>query len=249
MHTLSTVSTLAGPGGPARPALRPVRPDDLPAMRRFVQSLDADTRRLRFHGGVNPASPRLLQHLTQDDGTRHIAVVAVLACDDSDLIVGEARCVRAGAGDDRAEFAITVAEAWRGCGLATALMLLVEERAAEAGIGTLAGEVLRDNARMAGLLQRLGYAPCGAAGSGAAETWVRAVACRLQACVGAAAPGAAASGAAAGADRGHGHPAIGIPQRQPCGDPAAIAYRPLHRAASNAATHARPSWSPLGHTP
>jgi GNAT superfamily N-acetyltransferase len=173
MSTIPTIPTLPAP------LLRPVRADDIEAMRHFVQGLDAASRRLRFHGGVNPESLRLLQHLVQADGQRHIACVAVLACDDGDVIVGEARCVRTAGtawGDNSAEFAITVADAWRGRGLAQALMLAVQQQAADAGIGVLTGEVLCDNARMAGLLQRLGYTARSTA-CAATQTWVRALGC------------------------------------------------------------------------
>lgn len=139
-----------------QPQLRPVRAADLPAMRQFVLGLSSDSRGLRFHGGVNPSSERLLTHLTQADGRRHIALVAVLPCDDGDVVVGEARCVR-GADGEAAEFAISVADAWQGRGLARQLLAALLAAAAQAGMDTVVGDVLTRNSRMGRFMQNAGF--------------------------------------------------------------------------------------------
>ena len=139
-----------------QPQLRPVRAADLPAMRQFVLGLSSDSRGLRFHGGVNPSSERLLTHLTQADGRRHIALVAVLRCDDGDVVVGEARCVR-GADGEAAEFAISVADAWQGRGLARQLLAALLAAAAQAGMDTVVGDVLTRNGRMGRFMQQAGF--------------------------------------------------------------------------------------------
>lgn len=159
---------------PSTPTLRPVHPEDLPAMRRFVQALGPSSRRLRFHGGLKPDSDRLLRHLTGADGVRHVAWVAVLPCDDGDVIVGEARWVRTG--EATAELAVVVADAWHGHGLARALLARLLQAAEAAGVATLTADVLADNARMATFLQRQGFEPGRPEGAGAAggvRTWVR----------------------------------------------------------------------------
>lgn len=159
MPTLSDVKApLQHPAWP-QPLLRPVHPADRDAMRRFVQGLSAASRRLRFHGGVSADSDRLLTQLTQVDGRCHIAFVAVLACDDGDLIVGEARCVRdtAARPEGPAEFAIAVADAWQGRGLARQLLRALLAAAAQAGIDSVVGDVLADNGRMAAFMQREGF--------------------------------------------------------------------------------------------
>lgn len=140
-----------------QPVLRPVRAADLPAMRQFVLGLSSDSRGLRFHGGVNPSSERLLTHLTQADGRRHIALVAVLPCNDGDLVVGEARCVR-GAEGEAAEFAISVADAWQGRGLARQLLAALLAAAGQAGMHTVVGDVLTRNDRMSRFMQTAGFA-------------------------------------------------------------------------------------------
>lgn len=154
-----------------QPQLRPVRPEDRAAMRRFVQALSPQSRSLRFHGGVKADSDMLLSHLTQADGRRHIAFVAVLACDDGDLIVGEARVVRGGAGEP-AELAIAVADAWAGRGLARQLLRTLLAAADEAGFEAVVGEVLAHNGRMGGFMQREGFELANA-GEGSVQRWQR----------------------------------------------------------------------------
>lgn len=157
-----------------QPQLRRVRPEDRAAMRQFVRGLSADSRALRFHGGVKADSDMLLSHLTQADGRRHIAFVAVLACDDGDLIVGEARVVRGSAGEP-AEFAIAVADAWAGRGLARQLLHTLLAAAAEAGFEAVVGEVLAHNGRMGGFMQREGF-ELAAAGDAGVQRWQRTLA-------------------------------------------------------------------------
>lgn len=156
---------------PPTPLLRPVQAHDLPALRRFVQGLSAASRSLRFHGGVKPDSERLLAHLAQADGRRHIALVAVLACDDGERIVGEARLVRGAAGEP-AELAMAVADAWQGRGLAQRLLQALLAAAAEAGVEAVAAEVLAHNARMAAFLRRAGFVAAGAGEAGVCR-WQR----------------------------------------------------------------------------
>jgi acetyltransferase len=174
MHTLAAVQAQLQSHPIPQPRLRPVVPADREAMRRFVQGLSAASRGLRFHGGVKANSDRLLTHLTQVDGQRHIALVAVLACDDGDLIVGEARCVRGATArpDEPAEFAIAVADAWQGRSLARQLLRALLAAAAETGIDTVVGDVLAHNGRMAAFMQREGFVMAAAEEAGV-QRWCR----------------------------------------------------------------------------
>lgn len=170
----SQARSQAEPPSQLQAQLRPVRAEDRAAMRHFVQALSPESRGLRFHGGVKADSERLLTHLTQADGLRHIAYVAVLACDDGELIVGEARVVGGSAGEP-AELAIVVADAWQGRGLARQLLDTVLAAAAEAGLQAVVGEVLAHNARMACFMERAGFvAVAGCAGG--VQRWERSLA-------------------------------------------------------------------------
>jgi RimJ/RimL family protein N-acetyltransferase len=135
--------------------IRPVAAADAPAMAAFLLGLDGAARRLRFHGGVNPQSQTLLRHLTTANGRQHAAWVAVVQANGAEQVVGEARYVRQGQGS--AELAMTVAAAWRGCGLADRLLATLTQAACQAGVHQLVAEVLGENGRMQALLQRHGY--------------------------------------------------------------------------------------------
>lgn len=150
---MTTTATLARPV-----TLRPVRAEDSDAMQAFVCGLDATSRRLRFHGALNVASPSLLRHLTQVDSVRHVAFVACMADDSgAETLVGEARCFVDAHDSERAEFAIAVADSVRGRGVAAELMTAVMQSAQRVGVRCLHGDVMADNQRMAGFMRRLGF--------------------------------------------------------------------------------------------
>ena len=162
---------------PARHALtvRPVRLADAQSLQDFVQALDPASRRMRFHGAINGCPPALLRRLTEADGVRHVAFVALDSAPQCPAIAGEARYV-ANAEGDAAEFAICVSEAYRGSGVADELMRQLLNAARAAGIGWLYGDVLAENMRMAGFMRRQGFAlawPFDA--EAGVERWERAV--------------------------------------------------------------------------
>ncbi len=141
--------------GPAL-TLRAVCAADAAAMDAFVRGLSADARRLRFHAPINGCTPSLLRLLTQVDAARGVALVAVQSLDDGDRIVGEARYTIDASGR-AAEFAIAVADAWQGRGLAQQLMQALRAQARAAGLQSLYGSVLDGNARMQRFMEKLGF--------------------------------------------------------------------------------------------
>jgi acetyltransferase len=89
---------------------------------------------------------------------RDFVFVATIPAADGIDIVGAAQYVRAREGDDRTcEFAITVAEDWRGSGLATQLLASLVRRARRDGYATIEGSVIADNAPMLALARKLGF--------------------------------------------------------------------------------------------
>lgn len=144
---------------PHRVEIRRVRATDAAAMSCFVEGLGATARRWRFHGSVSGCSGRLAALLTEADGLRHVAWVACATTDDGrELIVGEARYAVDADEADVAELAISVADAWCGRGIADRLMQALMQAARDAGLRRLRADVMADNARMEGLLQRHGFA-------------------------------------------------------------------------------------------
>ena len=141
------------------PILRPVDAADAAAMRAFIETMSAASRRCRFHAGVQRCSEAFAQALCRTDGMRTLVLVALAPTADGGgtRIVGEARCV-ADAGDgSAAEFAIAIADDWHGLGLAARLLAELAARALPQGVRWLYGDVLEDNERMQGLMHKLGF--------------------------------------------------------------------------------------------
>lgn len=165
MHTPTAFSAVADAGAallphhPLRPPplVRPVRASDGPLFCRYVEALCASAQRMRFHGVVRGCTPGLQALLAGADGSTQVAYVAGLIDDGGECLVGEARYV-ADADGSAAEFAISVADAWCGTGVAERLMQRLTDHATQDGIGWLYGDVLETNGRMLAFMQRLGFA-------------------------------------------------------------------------------------------
>lgn len=138
-------------------ALRQIQPDDAAALQAFVRALSPVSRRLRFHAALNELTESALQALTRVDQRAHVAFVLTTTERGTERIVGEARYV-VSCDKETAEFAIAVAEGFRGLGLAERLVAALLGAARAAGLRWLFGEVLADNARMLAFVRRCGFA-------------------------------------------------------------------------------------------
>ena len=132
-------------GAPLR--VRPVHADDLPAVRAFLESLSADSRRLRF---FTPAADLAAAARWAAEVDRHERD-GLLALTGEDEIVGHAAWARIDA--DSAEVAFEVAEQMRGRGLASILLAHLAFGARAQGIGTFVAEVLPENHNMLGVFR------------------------------------------------------------------------------------------------
>lgn len=150
-------SSTRKPAGVASVALREIRPDDAAALQAFVRALSPVSRRLRFHTALNELTESGLRALTRVDQRAHVAFVLTTWEHGAERIVGEARYV-ASCDNETAEFAIAVAEGFRGLGLAERLMAALIRAARAARLRWLIGEVLAGNARMLAFARRCGFA-------------------------------------------------------------------------------------------
>ena len=141
--------------------LRPIRPDDINLLRRFLEAVSPEDIRARFHGAMRDFSGPLTIRLTQIDYDREIALLGFRDGDELPLGV-----VRLHADPDRisGEFAILVRSDLHGHGLGTALMHRIIEVARQRGLSRLVGSVLRDNGRMLRLVRELGFTAAAAQG-------------------------------------------------------------------------------------
>lgn len=137
--------------------LRPVRPEDEPAHRRFIEQLSPDDLRFRFFNARRELAHSELARLTQIDYAREMAFIAVRPGADG---AGETLGVARAAVDPdnvEAEFAIVVRSDLQGRGLGRLLMDKLIAYQAARGTQRLVGLVLHDNQAMRAFVQRFGF--------------------------------------------------------------------------------------------
>jgi RimJ/RimL family protein N-acetyltransferase len=134
-----------------RVRIRPVEPADKPRLERALARLSRESVRRRFLAAKPSLSTAELRYLTEVDGDRHIALVAVLE-DDPDQIAAVARCVRTEPGGTTAEFAIVVGDELQGLGLGSALGQALVDAARAVGIRRFTAVTLADNAAVQHLM-------------------------------------------------------------------------------------------------
>jgi RimJ/RimL family protein N-acetyltransferase len=130
-----------------RVVIRPVLPQDADLTEVFFGSLSPRARHQRFLSPMRLLPPGLVERLTDIDYREHLALVAEVFADGRETVIAEARYARLPDGES-AEFAISVAEAWQGQGLARLLINKLIDRATAAGIRRIVGETLASNAAM-----------------------------------------------------------------------------------------------------
>ena len=137
--------------------IRPIRPEDEPQHRAFVEQLRTDDLRLRFFS-VRRELPRSeLARLTQIDYAREMAFIAVRTLPDgSRQTLGVARAVTDPDNAD-AEFAIIVRSDLKARGLGSLLMRTLIEFMQGRGTQRLVGLVLRENLPMRNLALSVGF--------------------------------------------------------------------------------------------
>jgi acetyltransferase len=142
--------------------LRALRPDDRDLYARAVADLSARSRYLRFLAPIDRPSEKLLDEMTNIDGSRHVAYVALTP--DQTSAVGVVRYVRADADPGVAETAMAIADEWQGRGLGRELMSQTIAHATRSGLRALQATTLRENAGAERLLRASGFSPVAADG-------------------------------------------------------------------------------------
>lgn len=132
--------------------LRPIRPDDVEALRRGFARLTPEQIRLRVFHRMNELSPQMLHLLVNVDPERGAAYVAV---DADGEIRGEGR-LYVDRTLDSAEFALIVDPALTGKGVGRALLQRLIAESRRRGLRELWGLVLTENTAMLELAAYLG---------------------------------------------------------------------------------------------
>jgi acetyl coenzyme A synthetase (ADP forming)-like protein len=135
--------------------LRPIRPDDRERLLAMWDRTGERSRRARFLGPFR-LTPQNVGRFTDLDPATQFALVGTLGRGDDERIVAVGRYATYEDDPTHAEFAALVEDAEQGRGIGTALVRHVARAAHDAGVKTLTGEVLADNARMLNLIRDVG---------------------------------------------------------------------------------------------
>lgn len=131
--------------------VRPVSADDRPAIVDFLQGLSPQSIAFRFFGQVDLGWAADWS-LDVDYADRY-ALVASTGLEQT--IIAHGAYVRTG--EDQAEVAFTVAEAWQGWGIATIMLAHLAAAAEQHGISVFTAQVLPGNHHMIGVFRDSGF--------------------------------------------------------------------------------------------
>lgn len=138
--------------------LRAIAEADAPEIVQAFERLSAQSRYSRFMSHQRQLDDAALQRGVHPRPGHDFVFVATIPAADGIDIVGAAQYVQASVHDDKTcEFAITVAEDWRGSDLATRLLASLVRRARRDGYQTMEGLVIAENSAMLALARRLGF--------------------------------------------------------------------------------------------
>jgi GNAT superfamily N-acetyltransferase len=134
--------------------IRMLRPDEQSRVRDLLARCSPESLRFRFLHPIKSLSESDLHHLTDADGTRHVAL-AVLHHDQL-VALGQYQAL-----EDRpavAEVSFLVADAMQRQGIGTALLQTLAALAQQHGITRFSADVLADNQLMLAVFRHAGYA-------------------------------------------------------------------------------------------
>ena len=138
--------------------LRAIAETDATEIVQAFERLSAESRYSRFMRYKKELDEAAVQHGVRPHPGREFAFVATIPATDGIDIVGAGQYVRARDGcDSTCEFAITVAEDWRGSGLATRLLASLVRRARRDGYETMEGWVMTQNTPMLAVARKLKF--------------------------------------------------------------------------------------------
>jgi acetyltransferase len=137
--------------------IRPTLPQDRELQIEFFRSLSAESRHSRFMTWLKELPDALAEQFASIDYRSHLALLAEVFEGGRETMIGEARYVVDADDSELCEFAISVADGWRRCGLGRALLSRLEHEAAASGISLMSAQTLVSNRAMLGLAVRSGY--------------------------------------------------------------------------------------------
>ncbi|OYU00026.1 MAG: GNAT family N-acetyltransferase [Burkholderiales bacterium PBB1] len=145
--------------------VRAIHPDDAQMLQHLVRTLSPESRFLRFASNAPELSPSMLARFTLIDYDREMALVAVVKersvttngeVVETERIVGVSRYIT-NPDQSSCEFALLVADDFKGKGLGSRLMESIMDVARDRGLAEIEGLVLAKNTDMLDLMKSLGF--------------------------------------------------------------------------------------------
>jgi GNAT superfamily N-acetyltransferase len=137
--------------------VRFVEPRDAEALQGYFRSLSVRSRYNRFLGAMSELPQMLLNNFVHVGEGDRFSVIATMAIDGIETIVGEARYAF-DADTDSFEFGLSIDDRWQGQGIGSTLLENLQCRAAAFGAKRMFGDTLRSNDLMIGLARKSGFA-------------------------------------------------------------------------------------------
>ncbi|MCC7426579.1 MAG: GNAT family N-acetyltransferase [Alphaproteobacteria bacterium] len=139
--------------------LRPIRPEDAPAHRAFLERLSEEDIRFRFFGQMGELSGAFLERLTRIDYRREMAFIATTPASKPGVREETLGVVRLAILPDgrSGEFAIIVRSDLKGQGLGWLLMQKMIGWARRRALRRIVGHILAENRAMLDFVRRLGF--------------------------------------------------------------------------------------------
>jgi acetyltransferase len=141
-----------------RVVVRPALPQDCELQRAFVRTLSDEARYFRFMTRLSDLSEAMAERFTSIDYRSHMALIVTVFADAGETMIGDARYVADEGGGAVCEFAVAVADAWQGMGLARRLLQRLTSQAATSGLRRMVGDTVSTNKAMIALAKSTGFA-------------------------------------------------------------------------------------------
>jgi acetyltransferase len=141
------------PGG-ERVTVLAARPGDAEMLQAYVRELSVRARYNRFFGPLRELPPAELTRMTHMNQPSRATLVAEIGGSEP-VMIGELRY--AVLSDAACEFAISVAEGWRGKGIGSLMLGDLQCRVRALGVESLVGDVLRSNQTMLAFAHKAGF--------------------------------------------------------------------------------------------
>ena len=145
--------------------IRPLHPHDAEMLQALVRGLSQESRYFRFFSSIHELSDRMLARFTLIDYDREMALVAIYkerkpnpdgSFTETERIIGVSRYTT-NPDKSTCEFALTIADDFKGQGLGSRLMLSIIDVARSKGLSSMEGLVLNKNAAMLKLMRSLDF--------------------------------------------------------------------------------------------